>query len=308
MGYALRSGTIGPGRRTFATGRSTRKSKIVRAGAAMPHFPPQLGFMLLGLGVGVYGTLIGAGGGFVLMPVLLLLYPHESPALLTSISLAVVFFNAASGSEAYARMGRIDYRSGIVFAVAALPGTILGALSTNLIPRRTFDAVFGLLLMAGAAYLLARNCKPRPAAAAPRPGLTRRRILDRSGAVYEYAFPLWQGVVLSLFVGFLSSFLGIGGGIVHVPALVCLLGFPVHVATATSHFILAIMALSGTLVHVATGVFTHGVHRTVYLALGVMAGAQLGAHLSNRFHGRWIIVSLAVALLFVGARILLQAF
>jgi uncharacterized protein len=266
------------------------------------------GFILLGLGVGAYGTLIGAGGGFVLMPVLLLLYPHESPALLTSISLAVVFFNAASGSEAYARMGRVDYRSGLIFAAAAIPGAVIGALSTNLIPRQAFDVIFGVMLTAGALYLLLKNKEHAPDGRGEAPGLTRRRIQDHDGTVYEYAFRIRTGVILSLFVGFLSSFLGIGGGIIHVPALVYLLDFPVHVATATSHFILAFMALSGTLVHVTTGVFTHGIHRTVYLALGVMIGAQLGAHLSNRFHGRWIINSLALALIFVGARILIQAF
>ena len=53
-----------------------------------------------------------AGGGFVLMPVLLLLYPKVAPEHLTAISLAVVFFNAASGSESYAFMKRIDYNPG----------------------------------------------------------------------------------------------------------------------------------------------------------------------------------------------------
>lgn len=267
-----------------------------------------LGFILLGLGVGTYGTLIGAGGGFVLMPILLLLYPQQSPALLTSISLAVVFFNAASGSEAYARMGRIDYRSGLIFAAAAVPGAVLGALSTNLVPRQVFDAIFGVMLTAGAAYLLFKSKDRAFGVLSDAPGLTRRRIVDHTGFVHEYAFKVRTGVILSLFVGFLSSFLGIGGGIIHVPALVYLLGFPVHVATATSHFILALMALAGTLVHVSTGVFFHGIHRTVYLALGVMVGAQLGAHLSNRIQDRWIMNSLALALVFVGLRILLQAF
>ncbi|MFP5258468.1 MAG: sulfite exporter TauE/SafE family protein [Acidobacteriota bacterium] len=273
----------------------------------MHDFTFAVGFILLGLGVGAYGTLIGAGGGFVLMPILLLLYPNDSPALLTSISLAVVFFNAASGSEAYARMGRIDYRSALAFAAAAVPGAVLGALSTTLVPRQVFDGIFGVLLTAGAIYLLVRSTAADTARHPAGSGLTRRRITDHSGAVYEYAFRLRTGVVLSLCVGFLSSFLGIGGGIIHVPALVYLLNFPVHVATATSHMILAIMALAGTLVHVFTGVFSHGVHRTIYLALGVMVGAQVGAHLSNRFHGPWIINSLALALIFVGVRILWQA-
>ena len=91
-----------------------------------------LGFIALGLVVGAYGTLIGAGGGFVLMPLLLLLYPHETPEKLTSISLAIVFLNALSGSGAYARMKRIDYKSGLIFAGATIPGAILGALNTSL--------------------------------------------------------------------------------------------------------------------------------------------------------------------------------
>jgi hypothetical protein len=61
---------------------------------------PSLGFFVLGAFVGGFGTLIGAGGGFVLMPLLLFLYPNERPDVLTAISLAVVFVNAASGTLA----------------------------------------------------------------------------------------------------------------------------------------------------------------------------------------------------------------
>ena len=108
-------------------------------------------------------------------------------------------------------------------------------------------------------------------------------------------------------VGYLSSFLGIGGGIIHVPALSYLLNFPVHIATATSHFILAIMALTATVVHIVTGAFHHGAHRTVALAIGVVLGAQIGARLSERIQGGWIIKGLAGALGLVGLRILIMA-
>src|SRR5919106_4850228 len=88
----------------------------------------------LGLLIGALGTLIGAGGGFILVPILLLVYPNEKTELITSISLAVVFFNALSGSSAYARMKRIDYKSCVIFSIATIPGAILGALSTAYIP------------------------------------------------------------------------------------------------------------------------------------------------------------------------------
>ena len=94
-------------------------------------FESSLGLLLLGFFTGGYGTLIGAGGGFVLLPVLLLLYPQESPEILTSISLAVVFFNALSGTEAYAIMKRVDYKSGLLFSMTGLPGAVIGALTTS---------------------------------------------------------------------------------------------------------------------------------------------------------------------------------
>jgi len=262
----------------------------------------------LGFVIGVFGTLIGAGGGFVLVPILLLLYPDESPELITSVSLAVVFCNALSGSWAYARMSRIDYKSGLLFSAATIPGAIVGALTTSYIPRRTFDAMFGFLMIAAALFLLARPGRGQKAERNSATARVTRSLVEADGTNHTFSYNPLVGVGLSLLVGYFSSLLGIGGGIIHVPALVHLLNFPVHIATATSHFILAIMAATGTLVHVSTGVFSHGVRRTIALAIGVLLGAQLGARLSSRVHGDWIIRGLAIALGFVGIRILSMAF
>lgn len=265
---------------------------------------------LIGLGfpLGVLGTLIGAGGGFILMPVLLLLYPHASPETITCISLAVVFVNAASGSWAYARMARIDYKSGLLFAAATIPGAITGALTTGYLPRRSFDAIFGVLMMAAAVYLFLHRNRDVPTTGRRSRHYVTRRLVEKNGTVHVFFYDLKLGMWLSLFVGYVSSVLGIGGGIIHVPALARLLNFPVHIATATSHFILAIMALTGTIVHIATGAFSHGgAQRAVFLGIGVLFGAQAGASLSTRVAGLWIIRGLAVALGLVGVRILIMA-
>ncbi|MBI5092602.1 MAG: sulfite exporter TauE/SafE family protein [Candidatus Hydrogenedentes bacterium] len=258
----------------------------------------------LGFVVGAYGTLIGAGGGFVLVPVLLILYPRESPEIITSISLAVVFFNALSGSVAYARMRRIDYRSGILFSAASVPGAVLGALLTSHIPRQAFDLVFGALMTLAAIYLLIRPVAGNPVLDAGGEPRFARRVVEANGVTHSFSYNPVTGVVISFGVGFISSLLGIGGGIIHVPALVGLLNFPVHVATATSHFILAAMALTGTAVHIGAGTFTTGFRRTLLLSIGVLLGAQLGAMLSSRMRGTWIIRSLAIVLGLVGVRIL----
>ncbi len=116
------------------------------------------------------------------------------------------------------------------------------------------------------------------------------------------------GALLSVGVGLLSSFLGIGGGIVHVPLLVTVLGFPTHVATATSHFVLAFMALVATLTHVAAGTFSHGVglRRAAALSVGVVVGAQVGAQLSRRLSGRLIRRLLSAGLVLLGVRLVLS--
>ena len=257
----------------------------------------------LGLAVGVYGTLIGAGGGFVLVPLLLLLYPHEEPEVVASISLAVVFCNAASGSWAYARMGRIDYRAVAVFSLATVPGAVAGAITTGFVPRRTFDALLGTLMLALAGYIgLHQHGEDLPAVATsstPKPGDADNEGLRRRN---KQRYTL--GALLSAAVGYVSSLLGIGGGVVHVPMLVRVLGYPVHTATATSHLILAVMALAGTVVHVASGSFHHGFRRAMALSAGVVIGAQLGAMLSNRLHGAWILRGLALGLLVLGLRLL----
>ena len=262
----------------------------------------------LGFAVGAYGTLIGAGGGFVLVPFLLILYPRETTDTITSISLAVVFFNALSGSLAYARMKRIEYRSGLTFSAATIPGAILGALVTAYLPRRLFDIIFSLLLMAASVYLAIKPGISVKLEGSCPPNHRECILTEANGTTHRFSYHQSLGIVVSMGVGFLSSLLGIGGGVIHVPVLVQLLNFPIHIATATSQFVLTNMALTGTLTHIATGAFTRGIRRTLLLAVGVILGAQLGAWLSGKAQGTWIIRGLAIALGAVGIRLLMTVF
>src|SRR5262245_23733874 len=171
----------------------------------------------VGVLIGAFGTLIGAGGGFVLTPMLLLVYPHESPEVITSMSLAVVFLNALSGSVAYARMQRIDYRSGVLFALATIPGAIVGALTTTYMPRQAFDLVFGLCMILAAIFLLIREeSLSRPTAQRKTRYHVIRYVIDTDGIQHTFSYNRRVGIGLSVAVGYLSSLLGIGGGIIHV--------------------------------------------------------------------------------------------
>jgi len=252
-------------------------------------FTGPVGLIAIGFVVGAIGTLIGAGGGFLLVPILLLLDPEIPSAVVTGISLAVVFFNAASGSIAYGRMGRIDYRAGVIFGVAAIPGAIVGAYTTTHIPRHAFDPIFAGLLIAASAYLMMTT------------GKDWQESETRS-------YNVTLGIIISVGIGFISSVLGIGGGIIHVPILVKVLHFPVHIATATSHLVLSITTLVATLTHLLNGTLDGHFGTILWISIGAIAGAQAGAKFSNQIKGSWILRFLAAGLGLIGIRVLLPFF
>jgi len=267
---------------------------------------PFIGLAGLGLIVGAYGTLIGAGGGFVLVPLLLILYPHDAPAQVTAISLGVVFVNAISGSLSYFRLKRADYRTGFWLAGATLPGAVLGSIVVGSIPKGAFDLMMGATLLAVGGYLVAQPSARMPLMV-DGPLVVKRTITDSSGRSYSYRLNLGLAVLFSIVVGFLSSLLGIGGGIIHVPLLTTFFAFPEHVATATSHFTLMFMSAAATATHAVEGDYLTTYKTTIALATGVLVGAPVGAAISERVEGHWIVRLLAVALGVVGLRLLLVA-
>ena len=264
----------------------------------------------IGLAIGTIGTLIGAGGGFILVPLLLLFYPELPPEKVTAISMAVVACNAISGSFAYIRAGRVDFKAGLVFALATIPGSVLGVLTTKIISRHFFDILFGVVLLALAVFLFIRQQNKADQRQIKKKGWVTHKLTDKWRETYSYSYSNRKGIFLSLLVGYFSPLLGIGGGIIHVPAMVEWLHFPVHVATATSHFVLAIMASVSVFVHFLDGSYNdpQTVRTILGLILGVVPGAQLGAYLSRRLHGSIIVKSLAVSLAIVGFRILFSRF
>jgi len=252
----------------------------------------------LGVAIGAFGTLIGAGGGFLLVPLLLLLY-HFSHPTAVGTSLALVFLNAASGTVAYLRQRRVDLSLGGKFAAATIPGAVAGAFVSRSLSTSTFSLAFGVMLL-GIAVVLAWGRTMAPSRRAD-----RRRVVDVGGEAHAYAVDVWKGVAVSFVVGLMSSVLGIGGGIVHVPFLIVVLSLPVHVATATSHFVLSISSFVGAATFYALG--DVDVPTTLVMGAGILVGAQLGARASLRAGAATIRLVLAVSLALVGLRMILHA-
>ncbi len=266
--------------------------------------------VLLGLGVGVFGAVVGAGGGFLLVPILLVAYPDRDPATVTAMSLAVVFANASSGAIAYAWQKRIDYRSGLWWALAAIPGALGGALLVGIIPRPVFVLVFAVALAGVGTHLIVRRQFRGYREPISGRGAVSRRIRDRRGQNFFYTFRLWHGLSIAGAMGFVSGLLGAGGGVLQVPLLTIVLRFPVHIATATSQFAYALIALEATIVHLVTGGLRleADLAEAALIAAGAIAGAQLGARLALRVRGATILRVLSAALLLVAIWLVVDTF
>lgn len=252
----------------------------------------------LGFGIGAFGTLIGAGGGFLLVPLLLLGYRFP-PADAVGTSLSLVFLNALSGSLAYLRQRRVDLSLGSKFAAATVPGAIGGAFLTRSLSAQRFSVAFGALLLLIAVFLFVGKT------AAPSRRASLRQVVDAAGGAHVYRVDTWKGVAVSFLVGIVSSVFGIGGGIIHVPFLIVALSLPVHVATATSHFVLSISALVGAATFLGLGHVD--LRTTALMGVGILAGAQVGARISVGADAARIRQILAGSLALVGARMIVLA-
>ena len=246
-----------------------------------------------GVGIGALGTLIGAGGGWMIVPLLLLGY-HFTPQHAVATSLAVVFLNALSGSVTYMVQGRVLYMMGLAFAAATIPGALLGAWLVQLLSSKWFTVLFGGFLLCVALFLHRGQQLL----------FVQGRGKEVTTNLQSLRSPVMRlGILISFLVGILSSLFGVGGGIIHVPFLIVVLGIPVHAATATSLFILAITSLAGSLAFLRQGQIQ--LAAAASMGLGVLIGAQGGAFLSTRMRGEPIRRLLAAALAIFALRLIL---
>ncbi|MCL0044496.1 sulfite exporter TauE/SafE family protein [Dehalococcoidia bacterium] len=260
-----------------------------------------LSFVTIGLVAGAWGTLIGAGGGFLMVPLLLFFEGTLSVPEVTAVSLIAVCANAVSGTRVYAKLGRIDYRSGLLFLAATIPGSIIGALAVNNIREEFFQGIFGFLLILVSLYTLASQVSR----AGVRGNLrgSYRKLVDYRGEIHEYRILLKAGSGIAFIVGFVASGLGVGGGIFTVPAFVFLLGVPIQIATATSQFMVIGTSLMANITNAVEGDLWGLWPVALSLSVGAIIGGQIGGRISQRLSSRWISRVLSMGLLVAGIRL-----
>ena len=215
--------------------------------------------LVVGLGAGTLGSMLGVGGGIIMVPALTFL--NVPPTQAASTSLIAVMATSISSTIEYSRQKRINYGLGLQIAACAIPGGVLGAVLSEYLLQDTFKLYFGILLILTGLYILYRNSV-----------LKDRHVKRRSLALQVGVFAASFGA------GIISSLFGVGGGIIFVPAMLLVLGLTMHRAAPTSQFTLMMTAIAGVFTHSALG---HPDYlQAIVLSIGAFVGAQIGARLS----------------------------
>lgn len=248
---------------------------------------------IIGIGVGAFGTLIGIGGGLIMIPLFTFCLPQlfNSVAEIIGTSLFGVFLNAISGTYAYLKQKKVYFAAAIPFALATIPGAFLGTVVAAYFTGPSFSLFYGSFILCMSILMYWSSFS--------------KKIIREEFDVDLFRQRKTWGIILSGMVGFISSLFGIGGGLIHVPVLIYLLGFPPHFATATSHFILMCSSFIGVVSNIFMGHI--GYMPAIAVGSGAVLGAQIGAKLSKKTKPMIIVILLIISLASLGIKMIMES-
>lgn len=212
----------------------------------------------IGLAAGLFGGLVGLGGGLVMIPLLvgiLKLRQHEAHGT----SLVGLVFTGISGATTYALNGAVDLMAALLLAATAIATAQAGAKYANTLSEWRLKKLFGILLIFCAILLVLKPYLP-----------ARADVAQNSMQVILF-------LLIGLFAGFISGLLGVGGGIVMVPAMILFGGLTQHIAQGTSLLVMIPVGSMGAVIHWRSGNVAKK-----YLS-GLLPGILLGTFLGGSF-------------------------
>ncbi len=260
---------------------------------------------IVGIIAAVFGSIVGLGGGIIMVPVLVLLGERivgdpVTTQIAVGTSLAVLIFTALSATYTYRKQGKVDSRTGWIFFATSGPSAMIGAQLTTGIEQGPFQLSFGIFMFVMFGLMIARQ-KMKPLRVN---WSVQRTFTDGSGAVHTYGYNIALALIIGCGVGLCSGLFGIGGGSLFVPLMVLLFRFPPHVATATSMFVILLSSVLGSGVHAWHG----NIDWLLFAALmpGAIIGGRLGAVIASRMSGKQLIWLLQATLLGMAIYLIIQ--
>ena len=244
----------------------------------------QLWLILLGFTAGVLGSILGLGGGIIIVPILTFL--GFSPTVAASNSLFAAFSNAIASTISYSKQKRIEFSLGLKLGLLSIPGAVLGAIISTDVAPDIFKILFGFVLIASAFYVFFRKKLE-----------SNERSLSKQVVVFV--------VSASFFAGIISAFFGIGGGIIFVPLMVVGLGMTMKRSAPTSQMILLFSSFSGIITHSFLG--HPDFVQSGFLAVGSFIGGLVGARLSLEIKERYLQILIVIVILIVAGKLFVDS-
>ncbi|NNC18460.1 sulfite exporter TauE/SafE family protein [Corallococcus exiguus] len=240
--------------------------------------------LCISIGAGLMGSLLGLGGGLILIPVLTLVLKVDI-RYAVGASIVSVIATSSGAAAAYVRDGLANMRVAMFLELATVAGAVTGAMLAGVVSGRALYFLFGAV-MAYSALAMLRKLREdgRPREEPPPDALADRLALHGSyydvstgGEVaYRVHRPL-VGLGLMYVAGTVSGLLGIGSGALKVPAMDLAMGLPIKVSTATSNFMIGVTAAASAGIYFARGDIDP------FIAGPVCVGVTLGAFAGSRY-------------------------
>ena len=274
-----------------------------------------IGLLMVGGGVaaGAFGSLLGLGGGVLIVPLLTLGFGLPLREAV-GVSLICVIMTSSAAAGVYLERHIANLRLGMTLELFTATGALIGASIAFLLSEQLLSLLFAALLLYVAVTMLRAGSPEgdippaeepeRAKRSGPGPALARGAVVERlSGDGYRVR-NLGGGLLGSIVAGLASALFGIGGGIVKVPVMHLVMGVPLRIATATSNLMIGITAAASAVIYAIHGgidVFVAGP-----TAIGVFVGATAGSRFGHRVDLRYLRWLFVIVLVYTAVQMLLR--
>lgn len=264
--------------------------------------------LVLGFIAGTIGSIVGLGGGIIIVPALLylsqFLLPFQmiDPPMAVGTSLFLIVITSLASTLSFYKQKRIDYTSGWLFFLGCGPGSMVGAYLSNDLKSNSFLIGFGIFMLCVSVIL---TLKDRIRWKKQDWSVTRS-YTDGMAQTWTYGYNRWLVLGVSFIIGIFSGLLGIGGGALMVPMMLIVFGFPAHVATATSMFAIFLSSILGS----SLQVIQENIHwlALLFLAPGSWLGGKAGAWISTRLSSKHLLLVFRLLLVAIAFKMIYDGF
>ncbi|MGW7889920.1 sulfite exporter TauE/SafE family protein [Staphylococcus xylosus] len=252
--------------------------------------------LIIGLVSSIIGSLIGVGGGIIIVPTLVFigtnfdLLSGITTQTAIGISSVTLVFTGLFSIIAYRGKGKdaIDFRNGILFSIGIIPGSLLGAYLSQFLNDIYFNIIFGIFLFLISILLFIKDY-----------------LASKKDSTTEKNVNLTLGIIFAFFVGISAGLFGIGGGVLMTPLMIIVFNFTPHVAVATSMIIIFTSSLASSVGHVIQGhvIWGYGLILIIASYVGTKCGVKINrsinsAKLSNLL--KFVLICLSIYLIIKG--------